>query len=269
MRNTFRPWAIPAILLLAAGTACAQPAPRPRPGPAAAAPGAPDTAGAATAVASGTVQRLLVNPGGDLDGLLLDDGTQVSFPPQSARDSPLRTGERVAVTGWRTPVARLVRASGIANGDGKPVLAAVPPSGRRMPKPPAANGEAAPLFAMNTSGAVARLLHNDRGDVDGALLDNGTVVRFPPHAGTALGASLQTGRTVYARGWGSRTAAGNAIEANAIGTTADTMQDVLAGPGKGRPRPADGPRGRMPPTPPTPPAGDAPASRLPPPMPAT
>ena len=266
MHKTFRPWAAAALLLTAGGTALAQPAPPPEPMLATA---------AAAAVASGTVQRLLTNPGGDIDGLLLTDGTQVNFPPQPARGAPsLRVGDRVSVTGWRTPVDKLVRATAIrggsGSGTGRAPLIDAPRTGRPPPKPPGEAGDLAGLAALNTSGTIVRLLYTDRGDANGVLLDNGTLVRFPPHVGAAMRDTLQPGRPLHARGWGSRGAAGNAIEANAIGATAE-MQDVLAGPAA-RPRPPRAP-GMRPPAaegaggrrPPPAPAGDAPPA---PPVPA-
>jgi len=211
--------------------------------------------GAAAPVASGAVQRLLVNASGDVDGLLLADGTQVAFAPQPAGRLALKAGDRVEVSGWRTPTAQVVRAAAITaagsrggNGaTGGASLIDVPAPGREGPPPAPRDASAQPaLVAMNTSGTVARLLYTDRGDVNGALLSNGTVVRFPPHVGAALQDGLQPGRPLFARGWGSRTAAGNAIEANAMGASADGMRDVLAADGPRRPPApagADAPRG--------------------------
>ena len=260
MRHIHKPLATASLIfLLATGSAAfAQQAPPP---PLAADPA---MASAATAtVATGRIQRLLVNPGGDVDGLLLADGTQVAFAPQPAGRLALKVGETVEVNGWRTPVAQVVRASGITAGQGGAQRLAAPMRGRDAAPPPEPSAMA-PLVAMNTSGNVARLLYTDRGDTNGVLLDNGTVVRFPPHIGAALQDTLQPGRPLFARGWGSRSAAGNAIEANAMGSSADRMQDVLAAggpparpprPGADRPR---GPRGPIDRMPPPPPAGDMP-----------
>lgn len=262
MRHTHRPPAAACLIfLLATGSAAfaQQPPPAPpRDGPATA------SAPVSTVVA-GQVQRLMVNPSGDVDGLLLADGTQVAFAPQPADKLALKVGDSVEVSGWRTSVAQVVRAAGITAGRGGAQLIASPVPGRDAP-PPADPAAAAPLVAINTSGTVARLLYTDRGDANGVLLSNGTVVRFPPHVALAFKDSLQPGRTLYARGWGSRTAAGTAIEANALGSSAERMQDVLAtsgGPGRpgrpGEPRP----RGPLDPMP-APPTGD-----MPPPPPAS
>ena len=55
-------------------------------------------------------------------------------------------------------------------------------------------------------------------------------MRFPPHVGAVLMPWLQPGTTVHARGWGSRSAQGSALEATAMGLTAESMQELFAGP---------------------------------------
>jgi hypothetical protein len=194
-------------------------------------------AGARMPVLTGRVQRWLVNPNGEVDGLLLADGTQVAFPPHlsAAAQQLLKPGDEVRVAGWRTPDAPMVRASRLtatASGrslDDTPASASPPPP---APRDPGA------LTAMSGSGRVARLLHTGRGDVNGVILDDGLIVRFPPHVGAELAASLQPGATISARGWGSRGAQGRAFEATAIGATAADMREVFAGPGRapGAPR---------------------------------
>jgi hypothetical protein len=206
----------------------------PRPAPHA------EEAGTATSVATGRIERWLVNPNGDVDGLLLADGTQVGFPPHLSADvqRALKIGDSVEISGWRAPNAPVVRAARLmATGSGRSI-ADTPPAAdgarpaMRAPRDPSA------LTAMNASGRVARILYTGRGDANGVLLDSGTIVRFPPHVGTAYAATLQPGNTIEARGWGTRSPNGNAIEATALGTSTETMRDVFAGPGAQPPKPA-------------------------------
>jgi len=228
----------------------AAPADRPgRAGPAGRAtpPPAPTAdAGARMPVLTGRVQRWLVNPNGEVDGLLLADGTQVAFPPHlsAAAQQLLKPGDGVRVAGWRTPDAPVVRASSLTATASGRSLADTPASA--SPPPPAPRDPGA-LTAMSGSGRIARLLHTGRGDVNGVILDDGLIVRFPPHVGAELASSLQPGATISAKGWGSRGAQGRAFEATAIGTTAADMREVFAGPGRapGAPRgpgAAGGPR---------------------------
>lgn len=247
MRFHLRPTGLAAALLLLGASALAQqpPAPPTPPGPMAPAAARPlpppPEADAARSTLDGRLQQWLLNPNGDIDGLLLADGTQVAFPPHlsAAVQRMLKPGDRVQVSGWRAPEAPVLRAASLsANGH---TVADQPPARADTPPPPRERGA---LAAMSASGRVSRLLYTDRGDVHGVLLDDGSIVRFPPHAGAALAPTLQPGSTVSARGWGSRGPLGSALEATAIGGSADSMRELFAGPGVEPPRGPHGPRAR-------------------------
>lgn len=47
----------------------------------------------------GIVRSLVLNPQGLLDGLLLDDGTEIHVPPHAAKDTKLKAGQAVDVEG--------------------------------------------------------------------------------------------------------------------------------------------------------------------------
>ena len=228
-------------------------------------------AGAQMPVLTGRVERWLVNPGGEVDGLLLTDGTQVAFPPHlsAAAQRLLKPGDGVRVAGWRTPDAPVVRASRLtATASGRSLDDTPPAAGAMTPAP----RDPGALTAMSGSGRVARQLRTGRGDVNGVILDDGLIVRFPPHVGAEFAPVLQPGATFSARGWGSRGAQGRAFEATAIGTTPADLREVFAGPGR-RPGAARGPGaagGPGAPRPPGPP-GEAgtPEARPAPPVPPT
>ena len=251
-----------ALLLFGAGV-LAQPAP-PGAGPSAGAqppspptgvapppPGPrPDADAAAAQTASGRLQQWLVNPNGVVDGLLLAVGTQVALAPHwSARAVALfKAGDTVRATGWRAAGAPVLRATSLSNAVGHRLDA--PTQGAEGPRPPPRDPAA--LTAMSASGKVARVLYTGRGDVNGVLLEGGSVVRFPPHVGASMAARLQPGSMVHARGWGSRGPQGSALEATAMGDSADHMQALFAGPGMTPPppgRPSPGAPRPMPPAP--------------------
>ena len=191
--------------------------PAPPIGPASPVPQAP--APGATPSAAGSVQLYLLNPDGDVDGLLLADGTVVKFPPHlsSALAAVVKPGMSVSVVGfWGaiTPYGRALHATSITNTatgqtvvDQPPATPPVPPFMRRL-----ARG------SLTVSGTVARFLVNPPGDVDGLVLTNGEEVRFPPHLGqtvvTALGG--QAGMLVTVSGSGTRNAFGTAVEADSM-----------------------------------------------------
>jgi hypothetical protein len=112
---------------------------------------------------------------------------------------------------------------------------------------------------QTVSGKVATTLHGKRGEVNGALLENGTILRLPPPEAERMQSLLQPGTTVAARGAGLSTALGTVIDVRAIGSTPEQLTEFAPGPrpgppfgGAGRIGPADfGPS----PPPPRPPRG--------------
>lgn len=233
LRRTARAALAATALAAVAVAAPAQPGPLPPPPPGAAVPPPPFAQPAALeqATASGRVQRWLPNPNGEADGLLLQDGTQIAFPPHlsDALTGWLRPGDPVEVSGWRradTPVLRasVVRSQGRAMED-------TPPAPGMRPPPPRQDA----LAPLRADGRVARVLVNSRGDAHGLLLDDGAVVRFPPHMAAAVAPLLRPGATVSARGWGTRNALGTSLEAAQLGATPDALQDMLRGPVARRP----------------------------------
>jgi hypothetical protein len=76
---------------------------------------------------------------------------------------------------------------------------------------------------MGVSGTVTRVLTGPRGEANGVLLDDGTVVRFPPHVGEAFADLVRPGARLAAQGYGSSGPAGTAIEAVALGPSEASM----------------------------------------------
>ncbi len=222
------------------------PAPRAERGPDARRPRPRDDArrAATETTLTGRVARWLVNPNGDVDGLLLDDGTQVAFPPHlsASLTEAVKARDTVEVTG-RSEVAQVVHAWSIKNTRSGQSVRNTPPDPRDAPPHLRQDGA---LTAMNASGRIGTLLYTGRGDVKGALLDDGTVVRFPPHAAAQMSTTLRPGAALYARGYGTRSPQGNAFEATAIGTTAENARELFAGPVPVGMAPPQGPLGAQP-----------------------
>lgn len=235
MHTPVRPALRHGRLLLAAGAlvlsavAGAQPMP-PR-------PPLPATAAATAVELQGTVARWLSNPDGEVDGLLLADGTQVAFPPHLSADvtQALKPRDTVKLTGWRE--GSVFRAQAIRNAaSGTTVRDDGPPARPPAPREPGA------LTAIAASGRIDTLLYGPRGEVNGVVLQGGEVVRFPPHASRQYGALLQRGAMLSTRGFGTRNAFGTSLEATAIGDSSERLQEVFAAP---RPRPGEAPRPPM------------------------
>ena len=109
---------------------------------------------------------------------------------------------------------------------------------------------AAGLLAVSVTSFGIVLTHAARGEIDGALLDNGTIVHFfPPPVGTQYANLFQVGAPLAAVGYGTINTYGRSLEAISIGPSADHLQTVTAiddrprgGPGE-RPRPRPTPAG--------------------------
>ena len=120
---------------------------------------------------NGTVRQYTLTPRGDVDGLILSDGTEVKVPPHLTGQIVYSThpGDAVTIRGLRARALPLVQAESITNNaNGRTVVDNGPPG-------PAGAGPETTL-----SGRVSATLHGARGEVNGALLDNGIILRLPP-----------------------------------------------------------------------------------------
>ena len=167
-------------------------------------------------VADGVVDRYLLNPRGDISGLLLRDGSQMHVTLRAAQDltKAIQPGDHVRVHGRRASGSPLVKPDVIINvTDGKSFTV---PYRLDLPMPPR---EARPtLTELNAAGTIDVLLYDPLKEVvNGALLSDGTQFRLPPDVGENFHASLQKDMEIEVRGYGLATPYGTALEAFAIG----------------------------------------------------
>ena len=167
-------------------------------------------------VADGVVDRYLLNPRGDVSGLLLRDGSQMHVTLRAAQDltKAIQPGDHVRVHGRRVSDSPLVKPDVIINvTDGRSFTV---PYRLDLPMPP--REERPTVTEMNAAGTIRVLLYDHLKDVvNGALLSDGTQVRLPPDVGEHFHASLQQNMDVEVRGYGTTTPYGSALEASAIG----------------------------------------------------
>jgi hypothetical protein len=207
---------LPTILLVGALLPAAVSLGQPPPPP----PGAPPPiATQAAATADGTVSQYLMNPDGDVDGLLLADGTQVKFPPHMSNDliRVVKPTDKISVQGEREN-ARVVTGFTITNAASGQSVTEAPPSALRPPP----GLRAASRKLMQADGKVRVVLYAPRGEPEGAVLENGTIVRVPPHIGVQFATLLQAGQTIFAKGYGTENQFGRCIEATEIGAAGQT-----------------------------------------------
>jgi len=167
-------------------------------------------------VADGVVDRYLLNPRGDVNGLLLRDGSQMHVTLRAAQDltKAVQPGDHIRVHGRRASDSPLVKPDVIINvTDGRSYTV---PYRLDLPMPP--REERPTVTEMNAAGTIQVLLYDHLKDVvNGALLSDGTQVRLPPDVGEHFHSSLQQNMDVEVRGYGTTTPYGSAIEAIAIG----------------------------------------------------
>jgi hypothetical protein len=176
-------------------------------------------------VVSGAVKRYLINPEGDVDGMLLADNTVVMFPPHLGTQvtASAAPGDTVRVTGSTIPGGTL-RAQKIVNtrngqtiDDRPPQLATGIPTGLPDPTLPRASRSAG-LVKLEASGSVAHVTTAPRGEPDGVLLADGTIIKLTPPAASQFSGLLRPGTVIAAQGYGTRNQYGESLQATAFGT---------------------------------------------------
>jgi hypothetical protein len=188
----------------------------------------------------GTVKQYTLTPRGDVDGLILTDGTEVKLPPHLTGQIvfAVKPGDAVSVRGLRARALPLVDAASVTNFvTGVTVMDNGPP-----------RGPGATTIETTLGGKIAALLHGKRGEVNGALLDSGTVLRLPPPEAERMQMLLQPGQTVAVRGTSLVTPLGTVVDVQAIGNSAEQLTQLDAPPPP-RGRPEVGPQGRRAPPP--------------------
>ena len=191
----------------------------------------------------GRVKQYTLTPRGDVDGLILADGTEVKLPPHLSAQvvNTIRPGDEVSIRGFRARAIPLVEAASVTNvATGRSVSDNGPPRG------PDRGG-----MQQAFSGRIVTALHGKRGEVNGALLDDGTQLHLPPPEAERFADWLQPGQMVSVRGELLDTTLGRVIDVQAIGASPGQMTELD---GSRPPRgPKDGPD-RFGPPPPPPPA---------------
>jgi hypothetical protein len=76
-------------------------------------------------------------------------------------------------------------------------------------------------------------LHGPRGDVNGALLEDGTVLRLPPPEAARLADLLRPGQTLVAEGIELATPLGKVLDVRQLGASRDQLMQVQAPPAPG------------------------------------
>jgi hypothetical protein len=174
---------------------------------------------------AGTVDQFLVNMHGEADGFLLTDGSEVHVPPHLSsrllRD--VRPGGKVRVRGVRPRGVEMVAAIAIDTAKGR-----ILDEGPELREDDDAL-ERAQHSPMSAQGIVKQAIHGPKGEMRGAVLEDGRIVRLPPHEAKRFSDLFKKGARISVKGDGATTSFGTVIEARAIGASAETIEPVGAG----------------------------------------
>ncbi|WP_372392312.1 hypothetical protein ACCQ05_20510 [Xanthomonas sp. NCPPB 3582] len=203
------------------------------------APPPPPPVAAAPVSVNGSVERFMLNPNGDIDGLWLRDGTQVGFPPHLSSEvkTAVRAGDSVVVQGFRLGNLPVLQASSIRSSRSGREVVDRPPTFGAPPPPPPTPGQLTPL---QSHGTIQRLVYGPAGEVHGALVSDGSVVRMPPHRALQFTDLLRVGAPLSANGFGVATADGRAIEATQLGRDRASLRALFTAPRPDGPLPPPG-----------------------------
>ena len=169
----------------------------------------------------GKVAQYSLTPHGEVDGAILDDGTQVHLPPHLGVQLvfAIKPGDQITVRGLKARQIALIEAVSVTNdATHLAVINTGPPGPRGTGQPVQANGH------------VKAQLHGPRGDLNGVLLEDGTIVRLPPEEADRLAPQLAIGQQLYVTGQGIASPLGKVIEARQIGPTAAQLAEIQPGP---------------------------------------
>ncbi len=173
----------------------------------------------------GIVAQYSLSPRGDVDGLILADNTEVHLPPHLGRQlaAAIKPGDSVTIHGLHARSIAMIQALSVRDdATGRTVT----DHGGPPPAPPIRPD----LQPLSDQAHVKSALHGPRGDLNGALLDDGTIVRLPPPEAQRLAADLAPGAAITVDGQGYAGPLGRVIAADAIGPDPSQLVAVDAPP---------------------------------------
>jgi hypothetical protein len=166
---------------------------------------------------------------GGLDGVILADGTEVHTPRRLEAEfaAAVKPGDTITIHGLKARELKLVQAVSLTNdATAKTLVDVGQEDGTDNRRRSSRSGTRTPSVQGDAQGTIKMPLHDARGEVDGVLLQDGTIVHLPPASATRLASILITGKPLFARGDVNASTLGKVINASAIGPAADQLTDL-------------------------------------------
>jgi hypothetical protein len=162
-------------------------------------------------VTEGIVERFILNLDGHVDGFVLTNQTIIHSPPHLSDQlkSAIRPGDLVRIRGVKLRAVDLIVAVSIQRPGGPVVVNEGPDAGE------ADQGEKPPRpkrSSMDVSGRVRLQLFAPKGQLNGVLLEDGTILRLGHKEAARLSDRLRPGSEIIGRGEGLVTEYGRVIE---------------------------------------------------------
>jgi hypothetical protein len=173
----------------------------------------------------GEVEKYLLNREGIVDGLVLNNGVQVKFPPQLSKNlmENAAVGDGVIVIGSAgTPNAlgQEVQAESITNKSTERTVSTM-----------------VNYSNISVEGTAQRWLIGKQGEIRGVLLSNGAQVEFSPRIGKQLGTMAKPGARIQAQGVGISNDYGQVLEASNLTVDGQAIDVPAPAPGLKEKRP--------------------------------
>lgn len=177
----------------------------------------PQPAQSSPTMTEGIVHTFTNAPQGEVDGAVLENGVRLHWPPhmQNRFKDILNTGDQVRAFGrvetrpggdTRFEVQRLINLRSNKTAENTDFAALPGPRGPRgrMDRPvPPAQGPAATganQAVRTITGTVRNMNRGPHGEIDGAVLDDGILIRWPPHMQDQFRGLVAVGDRVQATG---------------------------------------------------------------------
>jgi len=161
----------------------------------------------------GKVAQYLLTPSGELDGMILTDGTEVCLPPHLSTRLvfAVRPGDAVTIQGVKSVANPVVTAVAITNDATGAVVDMRPPGSPQQ---------------LDDESRIKLQLHDPAGYLNGVLLEDGAIVRMPQVDADQDAAGLAVGQPLYVRGEGVSSPLGKVIAAREIGPAESKLIEV-------------------------------------------